>query len=186
MKSFLCSIFALLAVIAPAHAITVKTPANGAQVTSSFSLIATTATCNSKPAVSMGYSIDSGSTTIVPTSFSAMVSAGQGTHILHVKCWGQGVNEDLHLNITVAPSTAAVIVNSPTPGKAVNSPFALSATASVCSSQTVATMGYSLDSSSNTTIVNAQSVQASVAAASGAHTLHVKAWGRSGSSCRSE
>jgi hypothetical protein len=43
-------------------------------------------------------------------------------------------------------------------------------------------MGYSLDASSNTTIVKAQAVQVTVVAASGAHTLHVKAWG-SGTSC---
>ena len=74
MNRFLCSSFALLAIIAPAHAITVTTPTNGAQVTSPFKLVASTSTCSSKPAVSMGYSIDSGSTTIVPTSFSASVS----------------------------------------------------------------------------------------------------------------
>jgi len=184
MRGFLCSIFALATIIVPAHAITVTTPANGALVTSPFSLVANAGTCNSKPAVSMGYSIDSGSTTIVSTSFSAMVSAGQGAHILHVKCWGQGVNGVVDLSITVGSATAAgVIVNSPSAGKAVTSPFALTATAALCSSQTVTAMGYSLDSSSNTTIVKAQSVQAEVVAASGAHTLHVKAWGGSGSSC---
>jgi hypothetical protein len=183
MKGFLCSLLALATVIAPAHAITVSTPANGAQVTSPFVLVASTATCSSKPAASMGYSIDSGSTTIVPISFSATVSASQGPHILHVKCWGQGVNEDLHLNITVGASAAAVVVKSPIAGKTVTSPFTLTATATLCSSQTVTSMGYSLDSSSNTTVVKAQSVQAAVVAASGAHTLHVKAWGGSGTSC---
>jgi len=29
------------------------------------------------------------STTVVSTSFSAIVSASSGAHILHVKCWGQ-------------------------------------------------------------------------------------------------
>ena len=120
---------------------------------------------------------------IVPTSFSATVSAGQGAHILHVKCWGQGVNEDVHLNITVGPSAAVgVIVQSPSAGKTVTSPFTLTATAAVCSSRTVTAMGYSLDSSSNTTIVKAQFIQAAVAAGSGGHILHVKAWG-SGTSC---
>jgi hypothetical protein len=184
MKVFLFSLLAFVTVIPPAHAITVTTPANGAQVTSPFILVASTSTCSSKPAVSMGYSIDSGSTTIVPTSFSASVSAGLGAHILHVKCWGQSVNGVVNLNITVVPSTTAgVTVISPIPGATVSSPFSLSATAAVCLSQSVAAMGYSLDSSSATTTVNAQSVQAAVVALAGAHTLHVKAWGNAGSSC---
>jgi hypothetical protein len=184
MKALLSTLLTLSIFAAPAMAITVTTPANGAHVTSPFSLAASTATCDAKPAVSMGYSIDSGPTTIVSTAFSAKVSAGAGTHILHVKCWGQGVNEDLPLNITVgsAAPTSAVTVNNPKSGATVSSPFALSATAAVCSSQSVSAMGFSLDSSSATTIVKAQSLQASVLAASGAHTLHVKAWG-SGTSC---
>ncbi len=64
----------------------------------------------------------------------------------------------------------------------VSSPFVLSADASTCSSQTVAAMGYSIDDSSNTTIVNSTSVQAAITSAPGAHTLHVKALGQPG--CR--
>lgn len=44
-------------------------------------------------------------------------------------------------------------------------------------------MGYSLDNSTNTTIVNAASVSAEVAASIGSHTLHVKSWGNSGAVC---
>jgi hypothetical protein len=81
------------------------------------------------------------------------------------------------------PVLASVIVNSPANGAQVGSPFSLSATAGNCSSQNVAAMGYSLDNSSDTTIVNGTSVQAMVASGMGAHTLHVKAWGNAGSSC---
>jgi hypothetical protein len=182
VKSFLLYFFALATVVVPAHAITVTTPASEANVTSPFSLIASTETCDSKPAVSMGYSIDSGATTIVSTSFSAKVSATAGAHILHVKCWGQGVSGVADLAITVL-SGSAMTVSSPASGATVTSPFALSAVSTVCSSQSIAAMGYSLDSSSDTTTVNAQSVKASIVAASGAHTLHVKAWGANGSSC---
>jgi hypothetical protein len=38
-------------------------------------------------------------------------------------------------------------------------------------------MGYSLDSGSNTNVVTAKSLKATVVAATGAHILHVKAWG---------
>jgi hypothetical protein len=184
LKNSLATLLTISVFAVPAWAITVTTPASGAHVASPFSLVASTVTCDSKPAASMGYSIDSGSTTIVPTSFSARVSASTGAHILHVKCWGQGVNEDLLVDITVGSvaSTAAITVKSPTAGETVSSPISLSATARACSSQTVSAMGYSLDSSSVTTVVNAQSLQAAVVAATGAHTLHVKAWG-SGTSC---
>jgi hypothetical protein len=98
------AILALLASIVPAFAITVATPENGAQLTSPFSLVASTISCGREPAVSMGYSLDYGATTIVSTSFRAMVVAGEGQHVLHVKCWGQdGANEDTPVNITIDP-----------------------------------------------------------------------------------
>ena len=57
------AILALLSGIAPASAITVATPENGAQLTSPFSLVASTTSCGTEPAVSMGYSLDYGATT---------------------------------------------------------------------------------------------------------------------------
>jgi hypothetical protein len=56
----------------------------------------------------MGYSIDNGSTTIEPTSFSATVVAGSGQHTLHVKCWGtSGAADvtDLNINVTSVSQT---------------------------------------------------------------------------------
>jgi len=44
-------------------------------------------------------------------------------------------------------------------------------------------MGYSLDNSVHTTIVNETSVTATVAASAGSHVLHVKSWGNQGASC---
>jgi hypothetical protein len=77
-------------------------------------------------------------------------------------------------------------VTSPYDKSTVSSPFTLTANASRCSSQPIVSMGYSLDSSSDTTIVFARSVQASVPAVAGGHTLHVKAWGNSGAVCVSD
>lgn len=87
------------------------------------------------------------------------------------------------LAILTGTAFAGVTVSSPGNGAQVSSPFTLSADASTCSSQPVAAMGYSFDSSSSTTIVNASSMNASVASATGSHTLHVKAWGNQGASC---
>ncbi len=116
MKSVLSALLTLFIFAAPAWAITVTKPASGVQVVSPFSLVASTTTCDSKPAVSMGYSIDSGTTTITTTSFSAIVSATPGAHILHVKCWGVKVNEDVLLNITIVPATLSAPVFSPIAG----------------------------------------------------------------------
>lgn len=92
----------------------------------------------------------------------------------------------LFILISVAmaiPSFASVIINAPGYGSTVNSPFSLSAYTSLCSGQQVSAMGYSLDSSADTTIVKASSITTSVYAAAGGHTLHVKAWGVSGAAC---
>ncbi len=81
------------------------------------------------------------------------------------------------------PALAGVTVNSPANSAELASPFTLSASATTCSSQTVGAMGYSLDNSTDTTIVNGEAIDAAVASAAGAHTLHVKAWGEKGASC---
>jgi len=81
------------------------------------------------------------------------------------------------------PALAGVTVNSPANNAEIGSPFSLSANAVTCSSQTVGAMGYSLDNSTDTTIIKGDSVAASVASPTGAHTLHVKAWGEQGSVC---
>src|SRR5215471_4931624 len=103
MKVFCSFVLALAAAAVPASAITVLAPANGAQVSSPFNVVANTATCGSVPAVSMGYSIDGQVATIEPTSFSATATASVGNHTLHVKCWGQNTGAETLLNITVQP-----------------------------------------------------------------------------------
>ncbi len=82
----------------------------------------------------------------------------------------------LILALTV-PAFAGVIISSPLNGISVSSPFTLSANAVTCGSGNVVSMGYSFDSSSDTTVFkNTQSIDASISASSGTHVLHVKAW----------
>jgi hypothetical protein len=81
------------------------------------------------------------------------------------------------------PAWAQVIVNYPANGAVVASQFSLSANDSTCSGQPVSAMGFSLDSSSNNTFAYSTSIYSAVTASGGAHTLHVKAWGNSGSAC---
>jgi hypothetical protein len=52
----------------------------------------------------MGLSIDHAKATIELTNFSAKVVASEGSHVLHVKCWGKDVNDEVLLNINVVPT----------------------------------------------------------------------------------
>ena len=89
----------------------------------------------------------------------------------------------LSLPLLAATAFANPTVASPANGSTVTSPFTLAASTSSCSSEPIASMGYSLDNSPTTTIVNGSSVDASITASTGAHTLHVKSWGTGGASC---
>ena len=79
-----------------------------------------------------------------------------------------------------------ITVASPAPGATVGTPFKLSASATQCSSQPVTSIGYSLDSDTNTSTINGTSINTQVPAASGTHTLHVKAWGSAGANCNAD
>jgi hypothetical protein len=84
------------------------------------------------------------------------------------------------------PAFAGVSVSSPANGASVSSPFNLVAYASACSNQNVASMTYSIDSGSDQGIVYASSINKSVSAGSGGHTVHVKSWGNSGAFCMAD
>src|SRR5579863_8360048 len=125
MKTHLLALLALAVSAIPMSAITVVTPSNGAVLTSPFKLTASTSTCGGVPAVSMGYSIDHNTAIIEPTSFTAMVAATPGAHVLHVKCWGKQVNAQVLLNITITATTSSISVASPANGSTLSSPFIL-------------------------------------------------------------
>lgn len=81
------------------------------------------------------------------------------------------------------PAFAGITVTTPYNGQSVSDPFHLVAYSTTCGSGSVVSMGYSFDSSSDTTIFNAQSIDTHISASSGSHTLHIKAWGSGGASC---
>jgi hypothetical protein len=176
------------------NGITVTAPLSKAVVGTTFSLIADAAACNGQSVAAMGYSMDSGSTTIVDnTVVGANITTTAGTHTLHVKSWGNGgAGCDSDVAITAqasaAPTTSSsgITVTAPANGATVSTTFTAEASAGACSSQTVTSMGYSLDSSSNTVTFNGTSFSASVATSAGAHTLHVKSWGNKGAGCSAD
>lgn len=89
----------------------------------------------------------------------------------------------LALAMAAVPALAQTDVISPTNNEQVSSPFTLNMTASSCSSKPVTAVGYSLDSSSNTSSWPVNYIDGPVAAPSGAHVLHVKVWNSSGGVC---
>lgn len=88
----------------------------------------------------------------------------------------------LLVSIAAVPAFASVSISSPSSGEHVTSPFTLSVNSPSCSSQSVATMGYSIDNG-DTTMVHSNSFDEQVSAAIGTHTVHVKAWGSGGAVC---
>ncbi len=73
----------------------------------------------------------------------------------------------LMLFVSTAVSLAGVTVNSPSSGQSVSSPFTLSASSATCSSQSVNSMSYSLDSGADLTIVNGQTMDVQVTSGDG-------------------
>jgi hypothetical protein len=72
--------------------VTVSTPAQGATVSSPFTLQASAATCGGQTTSSMAYNLDStaGTTYSGARSINTQVSAAVGWHILRAKAWGNG------------------------------------------------------------------------------------------------
>jgi hypothetical protein len=69
---------------------TISSPQRGETVSSPFALSASATTCSNKAVRTIGYSLDSSSTTTFfksSTSIDTNVSAKAGTHIVHVKAW---------------------------------------------------------------------------------------------------
>lgn len=168
---------------------TVTSPYSGSTVSSPFTLTADASTCSSQTVTAMGYSLDASSSTTSAngTYLQKSVTAGNGGHTLHVKAWGaRGAVCVTDVPLTVssaASSSGGPSVSAPVSGNTVVSPFSLSATASSCSGQPVSSIGYSLDDSSSTTAANGTTLNQTVWAGTGGHTLHVKSWGNGGASC---
>ncbi|MGB8477357.1 MAG: hypothetical protein WCE63_00770 [Acidobacteriaceae bacterium] len=83
MKPFIYPLLRLLASTAPAFGVAITSPSDGAYVSSPFVLTASSATCSYQPVTTIGYSVDSGDTTMLSgkTSFDTSVPASIGSPI---------------------------------------------------------------------------------------------------------
>jgi hypothetical protein len=94
-------------------AVTVNSPSNGAEVPSPFSVSADASTCSSQPVSTIGYSLDNSTdtSTVSGSSLDVQVSAGPGSHTVHVKAWGnQGAACDTDIAFTVQAGVSASVV----------------------------------------------------------------------------
>ena len=66
------------------------------------------------------------------------------------------------------------------------SPFALKASDTICQSQPVVAMGYSVDEYGDAAAVYGSRLDIQAYSALGAHVIHVKSWGKQGASCVSD
>lgn len=101
--------------------VTISAPANGASVSSPFTLTASAATCSSQTVTSMSYALDSAAASSASgTSLSAQVTAASGAHTVHVTATGNsGATCTASVSISV-PAAAAPPTNSLIPSNAVN------------------------------------------------------------------
>ena len=109
----------LLVLSAPAFAgVIVYSPANGADVSSTFALSAFANWCGNQSVVTLGYSLDSSSSTAVVSgqNLNTNVSTGAGGHTVHVKAWGQSggvcvtdVSVNVAANTSLIPSGSVSI-----------------------------------------------------------------------------
>jgi hypothetical protein len=111
-------LLAFTAVLPAFASVTINSPGNGADVSSPFTVSAVASTCSSQPVSAIGYSFDNSTDTSVVngTSLDTQVSAGAGSHVLHVKAWGnQGAGCDSDIAITVAGGANAALVPAQSP-----------------------------------------------------------------------
>ncbi|MES2219409.1 MAG: hypothetical protein V4587_00395 [Acidobacteriota bacterium] len=127
MKFLFYPIFFVLISTAPLFAVSITSPSSGEHVSSPFTLIASSATCSSKSVTSIGYSLDSGGTTVFAghAYLDTKVSASVGTHTVHVKAWNSSgsvcvtdvtidvytATDNVAASTSVVPSSAVSVSN---------------------------------------------------------------------------
>ncbi len=104
----------------PAFAgVIVYAPANGADVSSSFSLSAFANWCGDQSVTTLGYSLDSSGYTAMVSNqnLQTQVSTASGWHTVHVKAWGQYGNVCVtDVSVNVAANAALIPSNSSSVG----------------------------------------------------------------------
>jgi hypothetical protein len=118
LRSFTFASALVLTLSLPALAgVIVNSPVNNTDVTTPFTLNASSVTCASSSVVTMGYSFDNSTNTTVfnGQTINTQVSSSVGSHVLHVKSWasnGAACVTSISINIKAASAAAESVVPS--------------------------------------------------------------------------
>jgi hypothetical protein len=118
-KIYLFSSLAVSLAVPGFASVTVNAPINATEVTSPFTVSANSATCSNQNVGYMGYSLDNSSDTtfVKGTSVDVSVASPNGTHVLHVKSWGEkGSACVADVSLTVNPPQTS----NPVPSEAIS------------------------------------------------------------------
>jgi hypothetical protein len=112
MKLLFYPLLFVLVSTAPVFGVSITSPSSGEHVSSPFTLTASSTTCSSKSVTTIGYSVDSGGTTLFKgkSYLDTKVSASVGTHTVHVKVWnssGSVCVTDVKINVSSATDNPA-------------------------------------------------------------------------------
>jgi hypothetical protein len=159
--------------VASATAVTISSPVAGETYNSPIRVLANENT--SRSATSMKLYLDGvGSNTLYNTdSYDVTVDTAPGVHSLTVKAWyTDGSLSSSNLSFTIREGSVAI--TSPASGATVSSPIHVVANES--SSLAAISMKVYLDGTSVYSVTGSDTVDTSVPATSGPHTITVKAW----------
>src|ERR1700678_3866799 len=112
-KIYLISSLAVSVAVPGFASVTVNSPINATEVTSPFTVSANAATFSNQNVGYMGFSLDNSSDTtfVKGTSVDASVASPTGTHVLHIKSWGEKGSAcvaDVSLTVTPPETTNPV------------------------------------------------------------------------------
>ena len=173
---------ASLFITAAAYAgVSVSSPSPGATTGSPVHFVASASA--STPISAMRIYVDNNNMyTVSASSLDTNVSLGNGSHSVAVVAWdsnGTPYKQTFSINVSgsAPPSGSGVTVSAPTDGATVGSPIQVTASANLANG--VSAMRIYLDGSSMYT-VNSNSINTTVPASTGSHTLAVVAWDNTG------
>lgn len=163
----------------PSATVTVTSPTNNASVSSPFQVVASASVSN--PVTAMQIYLDNQLyVTVQGSTLNVPVQAAKGTHSLVVQAWdstGATYKNSETISVSSATSGTTITATSPTNNATVASPF--NVTASASGSNPITAMQIYLDSQLVTT-VQAASLNTSVSAGAGTHSLVIQAWDSTG------
>lgn len=162
--------------------VSVSTPANNASVGTPFNLQASAAAGAGKSISGWAIYLDGAAVFSAGSvnSINTNIAASAGTHTVIVRAWDtSGAYGDQTLTVTVA-NKPSVAVSTPTPGSNVPAPINIQASATASGGHWISGWRIYLDGVSKYSTGSVGSINTSIPASAGTHTVIVRAWDSSG------